>query len=160
MNHISEKSTEEIREAMGKEKDVKAYKRLQAVALRGEGKKNGEIGKITGFHEDMVGRFAKAYIEEGIKGLIEDGRKGGNNRNMSDEEAEEFLKRFKEEAEKGEIITVEQIAVAYDEATGKERDSRSTVYNFLHKNKWRLVTPRPKHPEKASDEEIEASKKR
>ena len=43
--------------------------------------------------------------------LIEDGRKGGNNRNISDSEIEKFLSEFKEAAEKDKIITVEEIAL-------------------------------------------------
>ena len=160
MYHISEEALVEIRAAMKKVKDVKAYKRLQAVELRGAGRKNGEIGAITGFHEDMVGKFARRYIEDGIEGLLEDRRVGGNNRNMSDEEAKEFLTKFEESALKGEIVTVSEISAAYDEATGHERGSKSTVYNFLHRYGWRLVAPHPKHPGKASDEEIEASKKK
>ena len=159
MYHISKEEALEVREAMEKVKEVKAYKRLQAVALRGEGKENGEISAIVGIHEDMVGKYAKKYREKGIKGLIEDGRKGGNHYNMSKEEAGEFLSKFENRAEAGEIITVKEIAVAYDEAVGKAHESLSTIYSFLHKHGWRKITPRPAHPEKASDEEIAASKK-
>ncbi len=40
----------EIREAMKKRENAKYYKRLMAVALRGEGKKNAEIAQITKYH--------------------------------------------------------------------------------------------------------------
>jgi len=159
MYHISKEESVEIRKEMEATKNANAYSRMLSVALRGEGHKNGEIGKITGYHEDSVGKLAKIYREEGIKGLLSDGRKGGNHQNMSDEEAEKFLKGFKGAAERGEIITIGEIAKAYDEATGKERESKSTVYNFLHRYGWREITPRPKHPESASVEEIEESKK-
>ena len=91
--------------------------------------------------------------------MVTDGRKGGNNKQMSDEEASEFLKQFEEKAGCGEIITVGEIAKAYDEATGKERASQPSAYYFLHKHGWREITPRPKHPESASEEEIAESKK-
>jgi len=159
MYHISKEEASAIREAMEKVKEVKAYKRLQAVALRGEGKENVEIGKIVGIHEDMVGKYAKKYKEKGIVGLTSDGRVGGNHYNMSEEEGKEFLSKFEKRAEAGEIITVKEIAVAYDEAVGKVHESLSTIYSFLHKHGWRKITPRPAHPEKASEEEIAASKK-
>jgi transposase len=78
---------------------------------------------------------------------------------MNLEKSEEFLKQFKEKAEKGQIITIEEIAVAFNEKTGKQRKSLSTIYYFLHSHGWRKIMPRSKHPKKASDEAIEASKK-
>ncbi len=132
---------------------------MEAVALRGEGKKNDEIGGITGFHPDMVGRFAKEYLEGGIAGLLFDGRKGGNHRNASDSEEEEFIAEFEEAAQKGEVISVDEIAAVYDKRFGKEHKSKSTVYYLLHKLGFRKVMPRSKHPNSATEEAIEASKK-
>ena len=144
---------------MRKIKDVKAYKRLEAVAFRGEGKNNKEISKLTGFHPDVVGRLTKEYLQHGEEYLIEDDRKGGNSSNLSEVDRENFLSQFKEAAEKGELITVEGIAKEYDKLVKKEHKSKSTVYYLLHKSGWRKVMPRSKHPKKASDEEIESSKK-
>ena len=159
MYEISKETAQEIREMMKREKDVKAYRRLEAVALRGEGKSNGEIAELTGFHPDWVGKLVKEYIQFGATYLIEDDRKGGNNRNASHEEEEKFLEQFKKAAQNGQIITVADIATAYDKEFGKEHKSKSTVYYLLHKFEWRKVMPRPEHPNKASDEVIEASKK-
>jgi len=159
MYRISEENAGELRETMKKVKDVKAYRRLEAVALRGEGKRNAEIHELTGFHPDVVGRFAKEYLEFGAGYLIEDDRKGGNHRNAPDEEEREFLAQFEEAAKKGQVITVGEIAAAYDQRFGKEHKSKPAVYYFLHKMGWRKVMPRSEHPKKASDEAIEASKK-
>ncbi len=60
---------------------------------------------------------------------------------------------------RGEGKKNEEIAAAYDERFGKEHKSKSTVYYFLHKMGWRKVMPHSKHPDKASDEAIEALKK-
>jgi len=143
---------------MKKEKNALTYRRMEVVALRGEGKKNEEIAMITGFHPDMTSKYAKIYLTIGIDGL-RDGRKGGNNRLMSKEEASEFLEQFKEKAREGQIITVEAIAKALDEKTGKKRKSLSTAYYLLHSFDWRKLMPRSRHPNKASDEEIDSSKK-
>jgi hypothetical protein len=159
MYRISEEEAKAIREEMKEVKNVNAYKRLQAVALRGEGKDNAVVAEVTGFHPDWVGKLSRVYCDEGIEGLLKDGRKGGNNRNMSGAEAEGFLNKFKEQAKSGQILTVETIAKAYDEAVGKTHKSLSTVYYLLHNHGWRMITPKKQHPGKASDEEIEASKK-
>jgi len=159
MYKISAEDARKIRKEMKRTEKAGIYKKLQAVALRGEGLTNDEIAAITKYNSNYVGELCKLYVTAGLEGLKADGRKGGNNRNMNDAEAAEFLEQFEEEAKKGQIITVADIAKAYDEATGKERESQSTVYYFLHKHGWRLVSPKRQHPGKASDEEIEASKK-
>jgi transposase len=147
---ISKEQALEIRAKMKEVTNVNAYKRLQAVALRGEGKKNDEIAEITKYNSDYAGQLCKIYHKEGIDGLLKDGRKGGNNRNMREEEEKAFLGQFEEAAGKGEIITIGEIAAAYDEEVGKEHESKSTVYALLHRHKWREIVPRPKHPESAS----------
>lgn len=159
MYTITEEEARELRLAMEKKETKEHYKRLLAVALRGEGKDNDEVGAITGYHPKRVSQLVSVYVNEGIEALASDGRKGGNNRNMNEKEAAEFLEQFADQAKKGQIITIKEIAVAYDEATGKHRKSLSTVYNFLHSNDWRLVTPKKQHPGKASEEEIDTSKK-
>ena len=159
MYRISEEMAKSVRKRMKKVKDVKAYRRLEAVALRGEGKRNPEIAQLTGLHPDTIGRLAKEYLEYGVEYLIEDGRKGGNHRNASAAEERAFLKQFEEVAKKGQIVCVAEIAAAYDKKFGKEHKSKSTVYYLLHKLGWRKVMPRSKHPDKASEEAIEASKK-
>jgi len=156
---INTEEAKRIREEMKGCKSANGYRRLQAVALRGEGKGNSEIGEVTGFHPDYVSELCKRFCIEGIEGLVSDGRKGGNNRNMSKAEAEAFLREFEEQAQKGQVITVEAIARAYDEAVGKQHKSLSTVYYLLHSQGWRMVTPKKQHPGKASEEVIETSKK-
>jgi len=156
---ITTENTKELRTAMQSKENVKYYRKVQEVALRGEGKENDEIGRITDYHPSYVSQLVSHYIKEGLAGLCKDERKGGNNRNMTEVEEMEFLKQFKEAAAKGQLTTVGDIAAAYDEATGKERESKSTVYYVLHKHGWREVMPQTVHPGKASEEEIEASKK-
>ena len=156
---ITAENTKELRESMKENMPARIYRKLQAVALRGEGKNNDEIGAITGFHPAYVSCLVSTYCNEGLDSFLRDGRKGGNNRNMSEAEAAEFLSNFEEQAKNGQIITVEDIAKAYDEAVGKTHESLSTVYYFLHSHGWRQITPRTTHPNKASDEAIEASKK-
>jgi len=148
-----------IQAAMKKTTNVLRYRRMEAVVLRGTGKKNAEIAELTGFHPDMVGRYVKDYLEGGLERLLADGRKGGNHRNASDEEERAFIAQYEEAAKKGQIVTVEEIAAAYDKRFGKEHKTKSTVYNFLHRMGWRKLMPRSKHPKKASDEAIAASKK-
>jgi transposase len=137
-----------------------AYRRLMVVALRGEGKRNAEIAKIVGIHRDSVGKIVKRFVLDGIDTLLEDGRKGGNNRNMSYEEEEALLEPFKQAALSGQIVEVSEIKSAYEKAIGRSlKNAHGHIYRVLRRHGWRKVMPRSKHPNKASDEAIEASKK-
>lgn len=78
--------------------------------------------------------------------------------NMSFEEEEILLEQFKAKAEKGQLVETGEIKEAYDKAIGHKSGS-GQIYRVLHRHGWRKVMPRSKHPQKASDEAIEASKK-
>ena len=156
---ITAENAKELRKAMKDKNNSRFFAKLQSVALRGEGKDNEEIGSITGYHPAYVSQMVSVYCNEGLAGLCKDERKGGNNRNMTSDEEKAFLAGFEEAAKSGQMTTITEMAAAYDEATGKKHESKSTVYYLLHKHGWRIITPQTAHPGKASDEAIEASKK-
>jgi len=80
---ITETESNLLREIMKNCKIVTAYRRLEAVALRGEGKNNDEIGQLTGFHPDSVSKLVSRFCNYGITALVKDGRRGGNNKNLT-----------------------------------------------------------------------------
>jgi len=61
-------------------------------------------------------------------------------------------------AELGQQVTAVDIKKAFDEERGKDTGS-GYIYMVLKRHKWRMVMPRGKHPKKATEAEIEASKK-
>lgn len=75
---------------------------------------------------------------------------------FADEEA--FLAEYKNLAEQGQIIEVSAIKKAYEQRVG-HTIGKGQIYRVLARHGWRKVMPRSKHPNKASDEAIEASKK-
>ena len=77
---------------------------------------------------------------------------------MSFEEEAAILAPFKERAEKGEMVEISEIAKAYQSAVSHPV-SKGQIYCVLHRHGWRKVMPRSRHPKKASEEVIEASKK-
>lgn len=151
---IREEEVGRIRKRMKEVTKKAAYRRLEVVALLAEGRSPSEIAQITKYNEKHVRQLGNRYHKEGLEALANDGRVGGNHRIMGKEESQEFLREFEERAQSGQMISIEEIAAKLDEVTGKKRESLSTVYYFLHRNDWRKVMPRPKHPKKASDEEI------
>ena len=159
MYKISQDDLKAIKEEMEKAKDAKIYAKLQAVSLRGRGYANDEIATVTGYNSNYIGELCKKFVMHGINAFIKDGRKGGNNRHMDESEASKFLEQFSEKAGKGQVVALDEMAEAYDEATGTTHKSLSSLYYFLHRHEWRKIVPKKQHPGKASDEVIEASKK-
>jgi len=125
--------------------------------MRYEGKTDKEIAEKLDFHPK---RIRQLRAEFAMKGLEEYARHqyGGNSRSLSKEEETTILEKCKEKAASGQIVTVKEIKAAFDEKRGKDT-GRGYIYMVLARHGWRKVMPRSKHPKKASDEGIEASKK-
>ena len=70
----------------------------------------------------------------------------------------EVLKGIDLTVEKGEMVAISEIAKAYQSAVDHPV-SNGQIYFVLRRHKWRKVMPRSRHPQKASEEEIAASKK-
>lgn len=146
-----------IEEARKVNKDKRAEARLKALELRAKGKGSNDVAKETGFHPAYVTRLVAKYRANGLE-AISGNHYGGNHRNMSVEEESRILAPFLERAAKGELVEVREIAAAY-QATVNHHVSNGQIYCVLHRHGWRKVMPRSKHPKKANDEAIEASKK-
>jgi transposase len=102
--------------------------KIEVLDYAAKGYTNKEISDLTGYSQSSVSDLISEYVKNGIGYFVEEHRKGGNHRNMSETEEAEFLERFKGLAEKGQITTIAEIAAAYDAATGKAHESKSTVY--------------------------------
>ena len=154
---ISEQQVTEVKNARKATKCKQVDKRLRAVELRGTGKTNKEIATILETSSDMVSRWIATYAKDGLEPLLPK-KRIGNHRNMSFAEEAAFLEQYKKQAEKGQMIEISEIKAAYEAAVGHTIGG-SQIYRVLNRHGWRKVMPRSKHPNKASDEEIEASKK-
>ena len=130
----------EIKSAQKTNRDKQIENRLNVLALRCEGKSLKEIASATGFHHAHISNLIRKYFEEGLQAVSEK-HYSGNRRNMSIEEESAFLEQYRQAAERGHSIGSGQI------------------YRVLQRHGWRKVMPRSKHPKKASEEVIEASKK-
>ena len=154
---ISETQTEEIAAMRKTITDKRVDKRLWAVQLRGEGMRNPKIAEKLDTSAKVVSRWVSAYCKGGIEALM-GGKFGGNRRNMSLEEETQFLTEFETCAKNGQLVETSEIKRAYEKLVGHSIGG-GQIYRVLHRHGWRKVMPRSKHPNKASDEAVEASKK-
>ena len=157
MYQYSKAELEEIVSARKRNKDKRAEKRLYALELRAAGKSAGEVSAATGFHKAYISQLTAKYRKGGIE-AISGNHYGGNRRNMSAAEEAALLEPFQAEAEAGQIVEVSKIKAQYEEAVGHSIGG-SQIYYVLQRNGWRKVMPRSRHPKKASEEAIAASKK-
>lgn len=154
---ISAAVVTELEEARRKNHDKQVEKRLRAVQLRGEGKKNPEIAEQLETSVDMVSRWVSWYAQGGLAALLPKKREA-NRRNMSYAEEAELLAGFEQRAQAGQVVEVSDIKAVYEEKVGHTISS-GQIYRVLKRHDWRKVKPRSKHPNKATPEAIEASKK-
>ena len=154
---ISREQAAEIESYRKLNKDKNVDKRLRAVQLRSEGYENKVIADKVESHPTVVSRWICSYAKGGITAILK-GNYGGNHRNLSKEQEEAFINTYKEKAEKGELVTVKEIKLAYCEKVG-HKCGNGQIYRVLKRQNWRKVVPRKEHPNKASEVEIETSKK-
>lgn len=156
-NEISAEQAEEILQLRKKIDDKQVDKRLRAVQLRGEGKKNPEIAEILETSSDVISQWVSAYVKGGSEALLPK-KRVGHRRNMSFEDEAALLAEFEKRAEAGQIVEVSDIKTAYQELAGHPIGS-GQIYLVLARHNWRKIKPRSRHPKKASPEVIETSKK-
>lgn len=150
---------EELETARKNNKNKNVEKRLLALLMHGKGEEHKKIAARTGYAASYISALVTKYINIGIDSIVGNNYRG-NRRNMSAEEERALLDKFKEQAEKGQIVEIAAIKKAYEKATGRSLEkSHGQIYKVLKRHGWRKVMPRSKHPGKARDEVIETSKK-
>ena len=154
---ISQSQLLEIAAARKKNRNKNVERRLYVLVMRAEGKILEEISEKTGYHLSTASKLIARYMRDGISAIAENHYKG-NRRNMSFEEEAAILAPFIERAERGEMVDIKEIAAAYQKAV-PHKISDTQIYYVLHRHGWRKIMPRSRHPKKASEEAIEASKK-
>lgn len=155
---FTEEQKDEVIKLLRETKNAKLYRKLEVLQLRMEGHNNSEIAAITKYSASRVSALVCIYAKGGIAYFESEHRISGNRRNISFEEEAELLNEFDEAAKAGIIVSVSDINAAYEKRCGHDTGS-GQIYRVLERHGWRKIMPRSKHPQKANDEAIEASKK-
>jgi transposase len=149
----------EIEAARKENRNKNVDKRLRVLLLHAKGKGRAEIARETEYSATHISKIVAKYVDFGIKAVAGNNYQG-NHRNLDYESEKALIDSFKKKAEEGQVIEVSEIKKAYEKAIGRSLDTnRGQIYNVLKRQGWRKVMPRSKHPNKASEEEIESSKK-
>lgn len=142
-----EGSVEKLRVALKQAKKKSEYERLQCLWLRASlGLSADQVATALGWQPTSVRRLQAQYLREGEAVLRTVGRGGRRHQNLTPEEEQELLQRFRSPAERGGILEVSRVRQAYEEQIG-HRVPKSTVYRMLARHGWRKIAPRPRHPQ-------------
>jgi transposase len=158
LQSFPEGAAERLASLLQQAKTKAEYQRVQAVWLRVTlGLSAPQIAQALGWQAQSVRQLHAKYFRHG-EAVLHDKPKGGRHHaNLTLRQEQELLAPFLAQAEAGGVLVVAPVQAAYEQAVGRPVHS-SVVYRALHRQGWRKITPRPKHP-KASEEVRAAFKK-
>jgi transposase len=135
-----------------------AYQRFQCVWLRATLHLSApQIAQALGWQPQSVRQLHSDYARDGEAVLWGKPHGGRRHAHFTAEQEKELLAPFLQQAAVGGVLVVAPVQAAYEQALGHPVHP-SVVYRALHRQGWRKVTPRPKHP-KGNQEPREAFKK-
>lgn len=143
---ISQEQKAEIEQARKKNQHKRIELKLKVPSLRAEGKSLKEISEITDYNSMYVSKIISKFIHKGLSYFTEN-HYGGNRRNMTYEQETVILAPYPEKAEKGQIVSVAEIAAAYQNAVN-HAVSPTQIYAVLKRRGWRKAMPRRRFPRK------------
>jgi len=155
---FDEKQIAEINQARKNNKNKNTERRLTVLSMKAEGKTIEDIALRTGYNPTYARSLVTKYFAQGLD-AITSSKHTSNYRNMTLSEEAAFVEGFIEDAKKGKLTTVKDIKAAYEDRIGRKLKSKGHIYSILNRHGWRKIKPRPAHPKKASEAEIEVSKK-
>lgn len=155
--HMNEEEYTAIVEAQRKTRDKNVSKKLRVLEMRYEGVPVKKIAEKLELHPQSITVMCARYAREGLEEFARN-KYTSHNRTLSAEEEAEVLREAQRIADKGQMLTVEDIRAALEEKIGRKTEP-SYVYKVLKRNGWRKVSPRSKHPKAADEEAVSASKK-
>lgn len=134
-----------------------------AVVLTSQGKLDqATIGEVLGVSQSTVKRMIEDFKTKCSASAEKENHTpswGGDRRSiLTWEEENEVLDQMTPEAIQGHVVTVGDIQSALETKAGRKM-SQQTVYNILHRHKWRKVVPDNVHP-KNDPENLDEFKKK
>jgi transposase len=147
-----------LKRTLKREKNPTVRQRIQMVLLRENGMTQPEIAEAMGVSLSTVNRAHMAYDHGGRKALEPKPIGGRMRENMTLAEEKALLDRFAKAAGAGEMLNIHDLKAAYEEAIGHPT-SYSTVYNLLGRHDWRKLMPRPFHPDRDIQAQVDFKKR-
>ena len=108
---------------------------------------------------DTLKNYEITATEDKYDRMIAAAQANGKDTTKIEEEKEAaILEPFRKQAEAGKLVEISEIKAAYQREVNHPI-SEAQIYYVLHRQGWRKIMPRSRHPKKADEEVIETSKK-
>ena len=152
-------SEEQILKFMKSTKDVREYRRWQVIHLvQIQKMKKTHAAKAIGISKVSLHGILNRFASFGPEGMPTKPRGGRLDSYMSLDEEKQLIDGLFENGEKGLIITAREVKEAAEKKL-QHAVSEDYAYDLLHRQGWRKVTPRPKHPKNNKEQQEEFKKK-
>lgn len=114
---------------------------MQCLWLRASlGLSADQVATAIGWQPGSVRKLQARYLGEGAAVLKGTGRGGRYYQNLTLEEERQLLQELLAQSEKGEILEVSRVKVAYEQFLGR-KVPKSTIYRMLARHGWRKLVP-------------------
>ena len=134
------------------------YQRVQCVRLRATlGLSSRQVAEILGWQASSVRHVQARYLQQGEAALRDKPPGGRHHAHLTVAEEQSLLAPFIEKAKRGEVVVAAPVCQAYEDQLGYPVH-HSLVYRALHRQGWRKVQPRPKHPKADAEAQEEFQK--
>lgn len=152
-------TAEEVQHHMNTTKNAKEYRRWQVLYMtRIQKIKVTHVAKSIAISRTAIYDILKRFDLHGSDGMATKPTGGRLDSYMSLEEEKDLMEAFVKSGTDGMLITAKNVKQAAEEKL-RMPVSIYYAYDLLHRNGWRKIKPRPKHPKSSKEEQEEFKKK-
>ena len=98
--------------------DANLYRKLEVLDYAAKGYTNKEISHLTDYSQSRVSDLVSEFAQNGIGYFLHEHRKGGNRRNLTNDQEKLIIDKFKEKAEKGQVVKLNDMKEEYERLRG------------------------------------------
>src|SRR3954447_20534210 len=143
---LPEGSAERLAALLQEARSKAEYQRIQCVWLRAAlSLPAAQIATALGWQVGSVRQVHSDYLRQGEAVLRSKPSGGRHRQNLTVEQEKALLLPFLQQAETGGVLVAAPLQAAYEAAVGRAVH-HSVVYRALHRQGWRKIVSRPRHP--------------
>jgi transposase len=152
-------SDSEIKERLSKNRETLAHSRWQIIYLIQVGKVTSAelVAPIVNLSVHSIYKIVEKYNLVGESSIVYKPKGGRRKAYLSLEEEKELFISLEDKASKGQIKTAGDIRLIVEKKVGRVI-SDDFLWDLFQRNGWKKKMPRPHHPKRSLEEQLEFKK--